>query len=95
MASPSPYRGFRFLAEVIGHAVWLYHYFSLSLRDIELILAACGIVVSYVRAIASTLESRGDSLPVWPRCSAHGMCIRFTPKNPLTSLLQQIIRSGC
>jgi putative transposase len=27
--------------------VWLYHCFSLSLRDVELILAARGIVVSY------------------------------------------------
>jgi transposase-like protein len=34
-------------AQVIQHAVWLYHCFSLSLRDVELILAARGIVVSY------------------------------------------------
>ncbi len=45
--SPNPYRGFRFPAEVIEHAVWLYHCFSLSLRDVETILAARGIVVSY------------------------------------------------
>src|SRR6266404_6084960 len=45
--SPNPYRGFRFPPTVIEHAVWLYHCFSLSLRDVELILAARGIVVSY------------------------------------------------
>jgi len=45
--SPNPYRGFRFPAEVIEHAVWLYHCFSLSLRDVELILTARGVVVSY------------------------------------------------
>ncbi len=45
--SPNPYRGFRFPAEVIEHAVWLYHCFSLSLRDVETILAARGVVVSY------------------------------------------------
>ena len=45
--SPNPYRGFRFPREIIQHAVWLYHCFSLSLRDVELILAARGIVVSY------------------------------------------------
>jgi putative transposase len=45
--SSHPYHGFRFPAEVIEHAVWLYHCFSLSLRDVELILAARGIVVSY------------------------------------------------
>ncbi|WP_424140460.1 IS6 family transposase [Roseomonas chloroacetimidivorans] len=44
---PSPYRGFRYPAEVIEYAVWLYHCFSLSLRDVELILAARGVVVSY------------------------------------------------
>ena len=43
----NPYRGFRFPAQVIEHAVWLYHCFSLSLRDVETILAARGIVVSY------------------------------------------------
>ena len=45
--SSNPYRCFRFQREVIEHAVWLYHCFSLSLRDVELILAARGIVVSY------------------------------------------------
>ena len=41
---PVTYPGFRFPAEVIGHALWLYHVFSLSLRDVELILAERGIV---------------------------------------------------
>jgi len=45
--APNPYRRFRYPAEVIEHAVWLYHCFSLSLRDVELILAARGVVVSY------------------------------------------------
>jgi transposase-like protein len=45
--SPKPYRGFRFPPEIIQHAVRLYHCFSQSLRDVELILAARGIVVSY------------------------------------------------
>ena len=31
----------------VEHAVWLYHCFSLSLRDVETILAARGVVVSY------------------------------------------------
>src|SRR4051794_39184291 len=46
-ATSNPYRGFRFPAEIINQAVWLYHCFSLSLREVELILAARGIVVSY------------------------------------------------
>ena len=36
------YPGYRFPAEIIRHAVWLYHVFSLSLRDVELILAERG-----------------------------------------------------
>src|ERR1700692_4610368 len=45
--SPDPGYRHRFPAEIITHAVWLYHIFSLSLRDVELLLAERGIVVSY------------------------------------------------
>ena len=41
------YRGHRFPPDVIAHAVWLYHRFTLSLRDIEDLLAKRGITVSY------------------------------------------------
>jgi hypothetical protein len=41
------YRGCRFPPEIISHAVWLYHRFCLSFRDIEDLLAERGIVVSY------------------------------------------------
>ncbi len=34
-------------AEIISHAVWLYHVFSLSLRDVELILAERGVLVTH------------------------------------------------
>ena len=44
---PTSYPGHRFPAEIIGHAVWLYHVFSLSLRDVELILADRGITVTH------------------------------------------------
>ncbi len=37
----------RFPAEIISHAVWLYHVFSLSLRDVELILAERGVIVTH------------------------------------------------
>jgi transposase-like protein len=45
--SSNPYRGFRFPAQVIEHAVWLYHCIILSLRDVGTILAARGIEVGY------------------------------------------------
>src|ERR1700722_5960449 len=45
--APDPHYRHRFPAEIISHAVWLYHVFSLSLRDVELLLAERGVVVSY------------------------------------------------
>jgi putative transposase len=44
---PASYPGYRFPAEIIRHAVWLYHVFGLSLRDVELILAERGIAVTH------------------------------------------------
>src|ERR1700681_3602441 len=44
---PDPHYRHRFPAEIISHAVWLYHVFSLSPRDVELLLAERGIVVSH------------------------------------------------
>ena len=34
------YAGYRFPAEIIGHAVWLYFHFPLGLRMVEELLAA-------------------------------------------------------
>jgi putative transposase len=41
------YHGYRFPPEIICHAVWLYHRFCLSFRDVEDLLAERGILVSY------------------------------------------------
>jgi putative transposase len=43
----SRYAGYRFPPEVIGHALWLYFRFPLSLRMVEEMLAARGILVSH------------------------------------------------
>jgi putative transposase len=82
MTPPSnPCRGFRFPTEIIEHAIWLYHCFSLSLREVEMILAARGVVVSYEsirewglrfgRLFANALKRRrprpGDWRPCGPR----------------------------
>ena len=45
--TPNPYSGYRYPAEIISHAVWIYFRFALSYRDVEEILAARGIVVAY------------------------------------------------
>ena len=47
MKNSNIYAGYRYPAQIISHAVWLYHRFTLSFRDIEELFAARGIVVSY------------------------------------------------
>ena len=44
---PDLYRCHRFPGEIISHAVWLYHTFSLSFRDVELLPAERGVILSY------------------------------------------------
>jgi len=46
-ADASLYRGHRYPAEIIAHAVWLSFRFALSLRDVEELLAEQGVTVSY------------------------------------------------
>jgi putative transposase len=47
VAIAARYKGYRYPIEVIGHAVWLYHRFALSLRDAEELMLARGVVVTY------------------------------------------------
>jgi putative transposase len=48
MASRQPnYHGYRFPSKIISHAVWLYHRFCLSFREVEDLLAERGVTVSY------------------------------------------------
>ncbi|HYZ22389.1 MAG TPA: hypothetical protein VE690_09550 [Rhodopila sp.] len=44
---PHPYHRHRFPAEIISHAVWLDHVFSLSLGDVDPSLAEPGVVVTH------------------------------------------------
>ena len=47
MSATPNYRRYRFPSEIIAQAVWLYHRFKLSFRDVEDLLAERGITVSY------------------------------------------------
>jgi putative transposase len=47
VAIAARYKGYRYPIEVIGHAVWLYHRLALSLRDVEQLMLARGVVVTY------------------------------------------------
>ncbi len=47
-ATPSPlYKGHRYPVEIISHCVWLYHRFPLSLPEIEELMMARGVLVTY------------------------------------------------
>ena len=46
-SQPLSYRGYRLPPEIISQAVWLYHRFGLSFRDVEDLLAEWGITVTY------------------------------------------------
>ena len=52
------YKGFRFPREIIAHRVWLYHRFTLSFREIELLMAERRIEVTY------------ETIPTW--CTRFG-----------------------
>lgn len=45
--STSLYKRHRFPSDIIQYTVWLYHWFNMSYRDIEDLLAERGIEVSY------------------------------------------------
>ncbi|HZE15151.1 MAG TPA: IS6 family transposase [Mycobacterium sp.] len=46
VAIAATYKGYRYPIEIIGHA-WLYHRLALSLRDVEELMLARGVVVTY------------------------------------------------
>ena len=41
------YTGYRYPAEVVSHAVWLYHRFTLSFHDVDELLPERSILVGY------------------------------------------------
>jgi putative transposase len=59
---PDPRYRHRFPAEIISHAVWLYHVFSLSLRDVDLLMAERGVIVSY-ETVRRWCRSSARALP--------------------------------
>src|SRR3954467_3343343 len=71
--SPDPlYAGYRYPAELIGYAVWLYFRFPLSLRMVEEMLAARGISVTYetIRHLDRG-HRRGDGCIITPADGRH------------------------
>jgi putative transposase len=46
-AASSLYKGHRYPREIISHCVWLYHWFPLSVREVEEMMLARGVMVTY------------------------------------------------
>ena len=102
---PYPHYRHRFSAEIISYAVWLYHVFSLSLRDVELLLAERGTLVSYetVRrwgkkfGASSSLLLRDQGLAlrvIAEKITASGVSISHAGvKNALTAANRQQVPS--
>ena len=61
-AAPS-YKHHRYPAEIIAHTVWLYFRFSLSFRDVEDLMAARGVMLSY-ETVRRGRASSGNSMPI-------------------------------
>ena len=59
----SLYRRHRFPPEIVSHAVWLYHRFTLSFRDVEDLLAERDITVP-TKPFASGVGSLDQHMPV-------------------------------
>jgi len=55
------YQRHRFPSEIIRHAVWLYHRFCLSFREVEELLAERGITVTY-EAVRQWCQKFGPAL---------------------------------
>ena len=77
MNSQPNYHGHRFPPLIISHAVWLYHRFTLSFRDIEDLLAERGVIVSY------------ESIRQW--CRKFGPGIRSNPETKAGSFERHLV----
>ena len=66
---PISFKRHRFPPDVIRHAVWLYFRFTLSLRDVEELLAQRGVVVSR-ESIRTWVNKFGPLIAARRRCAA-------------------------
>jgi hypothetical protein len=77
--APDPHSRHRFPAEIISHAVRLYHVLRVSLRDVELLLADRGVVVSYER-LGGGAGSLASPLQMASAVADHDPRTRGTPR---------------
>src|SRR5215469_12684332 len=91
----SRYSGYRFPSEIISYAIWAYHRFCLSFRDVEDLLVERGILVSY-ETIRLWCQKFGADYPrkqrpPKARPATHGLLDEFFLRN--TAKLQYLGRA--
>jgi transposase-like protein len=83
VAITTRYKGYRYPIEVIGHAVWLYHRFALSLRDVEELMLARGVAVTY------------ETIRSWCAKFGPAYAARLRRRRPLVALSCRPVRLFC
>ncbi len=81
------FTGYRFPAEIISYAVWLYFRFPLGLRMVEELLAARGIIVSHETVRSGRANSASfsptRSVVVFPGLATSGIWMRSRSRSPV------------
>jgi len=69
---PPNYQCHRFSSAIISHAIWLYHRLCLSFREVEDLLAECGVTVAY-ETVRRWCQKFGPAYvhKGWCHCSIH------------------------
>jgi hypothetical protein len=78
----SLYHRHRFPAEIISHCVWLYFRFSLSLRDVQELMASRGVSLTYETVRDWTLKF-GQTYPNCPNDLVVSRCARKSKQTPV------------
>ena len=100
MHKPLSFKRHRFPADVIRQAVWLYFRFTLSLRDVEELLAQGGVEVSYetvrcwIVKFGPQIAARHCSRVLSDLPSFASASPRFAPKFAATSAPHCQFRQG-
>ena len=92
------YHGYRFPPDLISHAVWLYHRFCLSFRDVEDLLAQRGVTVTYetIRQWLRQVKPGGGGShvvrPTWRKPPEGTQQVKVLPRQRLATSRNRVLR---
>src|SRR6266498_3062621 len=72
-----PYKRHRFPAEIMSHCGWLYFHFCLSYRDVEELMAARSVILTY-EAVRYWCRKLGMPMPISSAAGAPSPATRGT-----------------